>query len=599
IIPEKKQARSLVTGRKLTPLKLNKFQRTRNDIYIQEMNLDKAWVRPGEMNRIILIMGPIRKEKRNISLRFFVRNFKGDVVKELSVSNVKEWWGTDIDTKDFPEGGYILEAELYRKGSLLDKVRDVFTVAREIADDIRYGFYANWDRLGTDYNKKTSYFLKLHINAIEYYDYFPAHGLYAPREKVYRFEPFGGKNILARDIQYKMNAAYDCNILSLAYIAAYAASGSVYQRYPYPMTDRKGDPRIFNGSVMTEPEARAQKKPVWFHLMAIAPDTKWYSYIMPELKRTIDNSPGDLVAFDGFEIDSYGHSPDEMYYSKGSSYSGRLLSFVLKGFVRDVRDMARRGKNRSAVTFNCVNEYGIRDMYDAVDFLFIENWAGHQSSLEGLTDICYSNRKPFRQRVVLKLYPADMEEGLKYWPAVNLKYILAASLSGGGTIMAAGEPDERHDRMHGLNTLYYPDNTAMPAENFDILRRYYTVDSLLYRLNHGKNVENTDTELSLPGCYVRAFRSLMGPGEEYTVILIQHTGKNIDWNRKLSGMDILKNYETALKIRTNVKPKKVYYCSPDFEELLYPQVLDWEWKDGYVRTLLPRLDVSGILIIQM
>jgi hypothetical protein len=51
---------------------------------------------------------------------------------------------------------------------------------------------------------------------------------------------------------------------------------------------------------------------------------------------------------------------------------------------------------------------GVEQMYDVTDFLFMEIWRGHTDRLENLVDICFQNRASRSQRVILKVYPADM-----------------------------------------------------------------------------------------------------------------------------------------------------------------------------------------------
>lgn len=598
VIPSREKVRLIVPGRRLKPLKTPVLKKDIRNILIREMRLDEIWGQPGFKNRLIVTFENSKNRKPGTYFLLNIMKFSGETVKSVKEEDLKEWWGMDIDTKGFAEGGWILLAELWEKEKLVDMAFEVLTVANEISDDLRYGFYARWDRMGADYNKKASLFARLHINAVEYYDYFPAHGNYAPVKKTYRFEPLGKSDILAEDIQRKIHTARERNILSLAYTAAYAASRSVYEKHPYPMTDKNGRPLIFNGRIMTEEEALASKKPVWFRLMAVAPDTPWYSYIIPEFEKTLDNTPGDLVSFDGLSVDCYGHSASDAYYSPKSAYSGQPLSRVLRGFVGNLRMTAHKLKKPAAVTFNSVNEYAVREMADVADFLFIENWASHRSEFEGLTDLCYSNRRWRNQRVILKIYPSDTELGVKHWPGEHLKHILAAAMAGGGSVMTAGEPDERKEKMYGLNTLYYPDCTEMPDENFDALRRYHLADSILYRLTHGKNVVNMESPLELPDCIIRGFDASLNAHGKYMVFTLFHAGQNREWTRGIKKPPVLENYEIAFKIPDNKRPLQVLFCSPDLENLVLPRNLDWEQRNGYLRTSLPWLDVFGVLLVR-
>ena len=428
----------------------------------------------------------------------------------------------------------------------------------------------------------------------EFYDYFPAHGYYAPREVRYRFEPFN-TSINALDVQKKINAGHRRNILSLAYVAAYAASESIYRKYPYPMTDANGARKIFNGQIMSETEAEQQKKPKWFWIMNIADDSKWYDYIMSEFRRTLDDKPGDLVSFDGFEIDTYGDSINSKFYAIGSKRNGDLLHDVLRDFVGDVRTLTHKIKPHGLVSFNSVNEFAVKNMYGVTDFLFLEIWRSHTENLEDMVDICFRHRAPRRQRVILKVYPADMNPGKTVWSEASLRRLLGATMTGAGSLMVVGEPDEKTGVMHGLNTLYYPDHKPIPSRNEDILRAYYSHDALLFGYTHGQNVVNTDLRPLIPGCVTRTYAAL---SKRAIVIQLLHVGTEPRWSVDTTLPTPEVNQQVTIKLPAGVPPRGVYFASPDVPALQTPVKLDFQISGGMLRILLPELRVHGTLILQ-
>src|SRR5690606_2090769 len=151
------------------------------------------------------------------------------------------------------------------------------------------------------------------------------------------------------DIKGKIDAGHDRAILAIAYVAAYAAAKSVFDAHPYPMTTADGDPLHFNGTVKPLSEVRARGAGERFWLMAIAPDSPWHAHILGNLREALTDGPGDFVAFDGFEIDSYGHAESDRYHSEGSAHNGRPLADVIADFVTAVRTMAHEVKPGSAV----------------------------------------------------------------------------------------------------------------------------------------------------------------------------------------------------------------------------------------------------------
>ncbi|MCB2156836.1 hypothetical protein KQI84_18310 [bacterium] len=580
-----------VPGRELNPTKIPAFDRPMTGPRISSVELEKTWIKPGEKNQLLVRFGELPSDGCNA--RLVISN---DLVTTLSttIPIAQNELIVPLSTPD-REGPLGLEVLLDQNNKILDRDYIVLPVVQDIPDDLRYGFYANWNRISDNYAKKADMLAKLFINGVEFYDYFPAHGDYAPTEEVYEFEPFFGNKVYAKDIQGKIDAGHQRGILSIAYVAAYAASKSVYEAHPYPMTTPGGEPRIFNGRITTVPEAKAAGEPVWFWLMAIADDTPWHDYIIKELRRTLDKSPDDLVSFDGFEVDSYGHPANERYYSEGSKHSGRLLSEIIAEFIEDVYEMSHAVKSDAAVSFNCVCEFGIEKMYHITDFIFIENWAGCKGGLEDTVDICYRHRAPAGQRVVLKMYPPDAGfTDPPYWPADSLRLMMGICMTGGGSLMVVGEPDELNHQMHALNSLYYPDNVAIPLQNVQIVRDYNMFDALLFGRNHGRNVANYETTSYMPGTVVRGFQNDRG---EITVTLLNN-GEQMTWNAPRPDVKPLTNEEIAINLPANATVTQVLYGSPDDPAMMQPFPVDFEQTDGFVRLLIPRLHTFGAVIIK-
>jgi hypothetical protein len=59
--------------------------------------------------------------------------------------------------------------------------RTVLSVVKNVADDLRYGFYTSFGKLGETTLLKRICCLAFHVTAVEFYDYFAGHGYYAPR----------------------------------------------------------------------------------------------------------------------------------------------------------------------------------------------------------------------------------------------------------------------------------------------------------------------------------------------------------------------------------------------------------------------------------
>lgn len=552
----------------------------------------QVWVRPDQPNTV---SASLSKKDLHPDSRLHLEVFTpfGQLVKSLSLSPRKGKNSFVIPPLK-REGGFVAHVSLVSKGRTLTWGETVLSVASNIADDLRYGFYATYGKSEGDYNTKAAMLADAGVNAVEFYDYFPAHGYYAPREANYKFEPFGVP-IDARDVQQKIQAGHKRNILSLAYVASYAASESIYRAHPYPMTDEAGSTKIFNGSIMSEAQADHEKKPKWFYLMNIAPHSPWHKYILDEFERTLDDKPNDLVSFDGFELDTYGDSPDTKFYAQGSPRNGDLLTNVLHDFVADVQTKTHAIKPHGLVSFNSVNEFGVKNMVDVTDFLFLEIWPAYTSSLETIVDICSRNRAAHQQRVVLKIYPATMTPQQKVWPLSALRRLLGATMTGAGSLMAVGEPDEKAGQLHALNTLYYPDHQPMTSTNAQLLRDYYHFDALMYGWTHGKGVQNTALENTVPDCVTRTYAV---PSQKALVVQLLNTQGETRWTVAPPDSPSRKNLNVSFDLPAKVVPSSVWFASPDSKVLQKPVKLDFKVQEGKLSVVLPELLGYGTLILR-
>lgn len=458
----------------------------------------------------------------------------------------------------------------------------ILSVATDPAQDLRYGFYTSYQTLGANYGKKAEMLRGAHLNAVEYYDYFPAHGRYVPPREVYQFEPFG-VTINGLDVHSKIESARSMGILNLAYVAAYAASESVYRAHPHPMTDERGVPKVFNGRILPEDQA----DPKWFWLMDVGPGSAWRNHVLQEFR-------GALNYFDGFALDTYGDQDDTKFFAPKSPANGQLLKDVLGGFVAEVGRVSRRTKPGAILCFNSVNEFGIGSMATVTDFLFLELWRGHSPRLADLVDIGSFHRDRDGQRVILKLYPADMEPAQKFWPAQTLRRVMGAALLGGASLMAAGEPDETKGQMHGLQSLYYPDHQPMPAETFEVLRAYNRHDALLYGLTHGAEVQNSDWAPRIPEFLSTA---RVSPMRRTVAIQLLRTGPEPRWYRSVESPP-LGDRVFRFDLPPGVQPKEVFYASPDHAETANFRTCRFRIAEGTLEVAVPKFHTYGTLILQ-
>jgi hypothetical protein len=234
-------------------------------------------------------------------------------------------------------------------------------------------------------------------------------------------------------------------------------------------------------------------------------------------------------------------------------------------------------------------------MVDVTDFLFLEIWRFYNAELGGLVDICFRNRAPARQRVVLKLYPADMDPKQKAWPAGTLARILGATMTGGGSLMVVGEPDEKNGTMHGLNSLFYPDHQPLRSGNAELIRDYYSHDAMLFGYTHGKNVHNTTIDARLEGAITRTYAA---EGRDALVVQILRAGEDRRWTVDVPLPEPLADQILEVPLPGGVKPRAVYFASPDNAAFRLPVPAEFSVENGVAGVTLPELRVHATVILQ-
>jgi len=193
------------------------------------------------------------------------------------------------------------------------------------------------------------------------------------------------------------------------------------------------------------------------------------------------------------------------------------------------------------------------------------------------------------------LYPEDMAIPAKSWPPEVLRRLLGATMTGGGSLMVAGEPDDQTGQMHALNSLYYPDNQPMSPELEKVLKNYYAQDALLFRYTHGKDVTETSIHVEVPECVVRV---LAAPTHRALVVQLLHTGSEGRWSVTVPEAEELKEFPIEFDAPGGKPPKRVMYVSPDSDNLQLPVPIKWEFKQGKMKFVVPSLAVHGTVVIQ-
>ncbi len=555
---------------------------TIDHIYLWQVKSSTA-----ETGTISVRLGNFGSLQAGDELRARLIDLDGTVLDEQTVTPVGEYTNFNYSA-GYEEGGYRLVVDLINGEDRYDRAERVYSVVDDVANDVRYGFYSLFGGYGGDYTKKADMLVDCYLNAIEYYDWFPGHGDYTPpNTTTYTQQPFGG-TVYLQDLQEKMSEARNKRIQNIAYIAAYAGLPSIVSGVTNgQLLNSSGDPVVFfNGMVGTEADLGG----AWFYLTAFADGTDWRTFLWGELTDMLDAD--DTVAFDGVELDTYGWT--DPYYDAYTTNDGTPIMTMLSSLTSDVQGLVKSINPEGLTTLNNVAEDGVDQFYDSEDFLFVENWAFHKPQYAEVVDMVFGRIAASGKRFVSKCYPADMTGSFTAWPAENLRLLMGAHLTGGGSFMVAGDPRESTDEIGGFNSLYYPDNEAQTATNFDIIKKYNAVDAALYTRNHGPGVQPRATDLTVGTATTRLFR---GADNAATWSLL-NLDTNTHWNVANTSPTTLTDQAVTVTLPNGLVPARVLYTTPDDTDLVYPKALEYTVSNNQVSTTLPNLQTFGALIVE-
>ncbi|MDK2972241.1 MAG: hypothetical protein PWP23_1996 [Candidatus Sumerlaeota bacterium] len=511
---------------------------------------ERVRVAPGETNTLRLDPPP---ETASLHLRFL--HPIGTTIGSLEVPAAES---IAVPAPPF-EGGFILEVR-DSAGELLG--RTVQSVCASPEFDVRYGFATNFGGSWDQSARRAEMLVEANVNAIEFYDFFAAHGDYTPESQSYKFEPFG-VHLDARNVKAKQDAFRAAGIHSYAYVAPYAAAQSVFRLLPDPITGDDGEPLVYGPDHVktTREYDRAGKSDgKWFTIMAMHRGSRWHEHVLTEYRNLLAGEQTVLAPFDGMEVDTYGIE-ERPYRAQGWDKPGWTIGQVLHLFMADTRALADAATPRALLTSNCVNGTGMKELAPFVDWQFMEIWPWGARTIEEYAGMMEEAGKLRGQRVVAKSYPDKMVPKHDVWPAENLRLMMGTAMLTGGSFMVAGEPNPKTGKMHSLKTDYYGNNSPLDDERWRILCAYNRFDALLYRITHGENVRRSASVIRTPGLMTRTFAA----GESGLAITLLRARPDQEWMAPAIAASDLQPAELRLQWRTPA-PRAVRFGSPDQPE---------------------------------
>lgn len=335
-------------------------------------------------------------------------------------------------------GGYGVEAEFYRASELLFCAYSAFEIVSP-RTLIRYGFLSDFS--DGDYGDEDIIsMLKLHINAVQFYDWSYRHDDLVSSENRYT-DMMGKKNNL-EVIRQKIKACHQHGMKALAYGAVYAASAQYQNLHPrQSLYDRNGTPLCFIDT---------------FSIMNISRESGWHDHILNEYRKAMEQ-----VGFDGIHMDTYGEP------KTACDWNGEI-QYLEEQFVALIDDAAvslEKDDAAPVLIFNNVGGWPVRKTISASQSaIYIEVWPPHTKyrHIANLIREAMRGEKP----VILAAYPAAFrtcrpENALE--SQLYLSFVIAMH---GASQLFFGEENAV------ITQGYYADYTVLNQEQLTAIRTY-------------------------------------------------------------------------------------------------------------------------------
>ncbi len=327
-----------------------------------------------------------------------------------------------------PEGGYGVEGG--RATSALDVLADPLSRPR-------YGFVARYDK-GRDVTGVAENVRRLHLNAMQFYDWMYRHGSLTPPED--DFEDALGQAVSLDTVRRLAAAITEAGSAPMAYAAVYAVGHEEWPEWE--------DAGLFraDGTPWTLGED---------FLWNVDPtNMRWVAHFVDDLHAAIAAG-----GFAGFHLDQYG-APKRALRSDGSEVDlADAFPALLEQLAVDVPD--------ARMIFNNVNDFPTWATARATQSaVYIEVWAPHVR-LAHLAELVTKARSYAPGKAVILAAYLSSYRGEETAACATERLQHAVVFSHGGTVLLHGEENAV------LTEAYYVSNKELSAESEDAARRCY------------------------------------------------------------------------------------------------------------------------------
>lgn len=363
----------------------------------------------------------------------------GDIVREFSFTASAGRSSFSFDAEKLERGGYFVQASFFRESQ--ETVRQSAFVIGKNNMVMRYGFSCDFAAERGNTSEEIDGFLRMHIDAIQFYDWAFRHDDLIPPSDIY--SDLMGKQNCLMTVSLLITHAHRHGLKALGYGAVYASGSQYFSAHEDEgLYDGLGRPVTFIDI---------------FHIMNISRGCTWRHHIIKEFSKAVADA-----GFDGIHMDTYGW-PKSAFDKWGNRVQ---LEAEIPSLIDECHEsISRECGKEPLLVFNNVGAWPVEEtMKSCTDAVYCEIWPPmtRYYHLSGLMEKCIHGGKP----VILACYPQAFRTDS---PERALEGELLLSF----VIAMHGASQLFYGSIHRVLTQgYYPDNSILEEWQEREIRRY-------------------------------------------------------------------------------------------------------------------------------
>ncbi|MGE5675396.1 MAG: glycoside hydrolase family 66 protein [Mycobacterium leprae] len=479
------------------------------------------------------------------------------------------------------------------EGALLAAGQTAFDVADHWSRAPRMGFMTDFSdgETLTETRRRMQLLTRLHVNCLDFYDWFYCHHSYIPPEEHF-VDPLG-RELSLISVRRKIRLASEAGIATVAYGPIYGADESFVREHP--------DWALYRSDGVPFNVARL------FFIMDFRADSPWTAHILREYTRAVAE-----LGFDGILIEQYGYPKRALPYPGHLGQASIDLSDHFLPFIVAAQAAITAVRPDSRVLFHAMNNWPLRKVSAGPQAANYMQVFSPYDTYRDLRDLIAHARSMAPSKAVILGTPLSIYTSASPEQADNALLLLTAVIHVAGgfqLVLGEGEGVLTEGYFPHYARLRPPMRRQMQAY-YDFIVRYGPLLQAPPEADvsetHGGGVTEVysfagspTSPMPTPGCVWTLVRE---HSDLVSIHLVNLTGTATGrWNEAQSPPPTVRNLTVTCKVLEPVAA--VYWSTPDAEAeagqlQAVPFTLEPDSHSGHLlRFVVPTVDCWSMVLI--